>query len=324
MAAEQPPSSEAVTPYLEALYDTIDARDGWVKGYASALSGELTDAVHTVVVAAARRGATDESVARAIRTSRIARTETLGLMAAADEASTLTSYWATRRREALGGRRHPHPGIVRREHLAARRKARGDSLDSPPLPDRRADHLTMAESDLLEALRGHGVGHRIGASAASAFRRVGRLLQTGRPDPELVDAIVDGTARGIRTELAYSLKALWRTGHRNALRPYHGDSLHSDRIAEPELQETEPETRGVEVFRWVTVMGDKACPSCQRRDGVLVTEEEMDGERFEPGGPGLLCNGSCLCTMDPDGWYEFPGRGPIPHRSLEVIIASLE
>ncbi len=309
-----------MTPYLDALYDTIDARDGWVRAFSAALSGELTDAVHHVVVAAARRGATDESVARAIRTSRIARTETLGLMAAADESSTLTSYWAGRRRDALGGRRHPHPGIVKREHLAARRKVRGDAVDAPPLPDRRADHLTMAEADLLEALRGHGVGHRVGASAASAFRRVGRLIPARRPDPELVDSIVDGTMRGVRTEIAYSLKALWRAGHRKALRPYHGDSLVSDRIAE----EPEERGRGVEVFRWITVLDDAVCRSCQPRHGLLLTEIEIDEEGLEPGSADLRCNGNCRCILEPDGWYEFPGRGEIPHRSYEVIIGALD
>lgn len=65
------------------------------------------------------------------------------------------------------------------------------------------------------------------------------------------------------------------------------------------LDESDDRAEDERWLMWVTVNGDKACPDCQDRHGVIFLADAWEGDAPRDG--NTVCGGNCKCSLVPCG-----------------------
>ena len=269
--------------YLDVLLDAVDAKAAFAREVGS-LSELLDGEVTAVVAAAVRRGSTEESVmAEAMR--RMGHLSRVLLTRTTAAAVALADRIIDSQAGVVAARgRSPRIPPIRREHLEARRLARGDSIrfDAAPLPD-LDEIIDLSPRQLASLAKRLGVEideERLVRAVVGSTRRI---VGAGVPDDALAEAVVEAGKRAVRNALVQGAKEAIRDREMAK----HGSSKR-------------------DMMLWVSVLDDRTCSSCEDRHGESMTLAQWERQGM-PGSDVLLCDGNCRCELVPDEWFEEEG-----------------
>lgn len=300
--------------YVDALLDAIEERDRLANRYADDLADDLTDELARVITVAARAGATEADVDRAIAREKLDRLAMIATLVLAEDADEVAARGVRAQARAVvaEGRRERAVGPIRKADLEARAAmraveagARSDAGDDPPRlivggrvpPIEKLSRMTDAELNLLA--KRFGVDTDRARMLSVEVRRASmRLVGAEAPDEELEDQVLARAEQAVRRTL--------RTRAKDLVRRYE-----LARIA----------TTDEMPMRWIAVLGGTtSCPSCKRRHDHVQTFREWVGQGL-PGSPNLTCSDECRCLMQPDRWFRAPSAAEVADTLDEDLAA---
>lgn len=144
-----------------------------------------------------------------------------------------------------------------------------------PLPK---NLLEKPPADLVRTLARFGIRPDIEAISENADRAYTRLSKAVNEGVAPDEAMWQSLAEQHEREMTQALRQLTK----QAIRDYRVEQL-----------------AGVSSnFMWLTVGGDKVCPSCEKRHGKIKTMKQWQAIGL-PGSGALICQDECRCHLIP-------------------------
>lgn len=273
-------------PHLrDALIDAVDAKASAVEGLAAGTSEHLTSRVESVVLVAARKGATLADLRGIIERTGLVRLDLVARWLMLGNARALVGHHVDRI-EALVARvgRGQRGAVIRKRDVEERRARRTDRIedvpaDEPPLESLRG----KSEAEIRALLERHGVALDEDRMLAAELERVSRrLIGADRPSDALVADVIKQAEGAVRRLYVVAAKDAVRTATTARLtRGRPADARYLD----------------------VAVMDDNTCDDCEEwhNESMTMAEWERVGK---PGSQNRRCWMGCRCELLPDDLYE--------------------